>query len=88
MNAARPDRVHEARDPLRFSAREQTSMTSPMCQRVTDTVHKACEEQSREVITNFPDQHVNDVVELVFDMMLHSEFEVAGRSIELHTNPF
>ena len=29
INAARPERVHEARD-LRFSARDQTSVTSPM----------------------------------------------------------
>ena len=47
---------------------------------------KACEEQS-VVIMNTPGQNVNDVAELVFDMMLHSELEAAGRSIELYTSP-
>ena len=43
-----------------------------------DTDLKACEGQS-VVIMNTPGQNVNDVAELVFDMMLHGEFEVAGR---------
>ena len=50
-----------------------------------DTNLKACEEQSMDHKRS--GQNVNDVAELVFGMMLHSEFEVAGRSIELHTNP-
>ena len=35
INAARPEGVHEAEMLMRFSVREQTSVTSPMCQRVT-----------------------------------------------------
>ena len=34
---------------------------------------------------NTPGQNVNDFAELLFDMMFHSEFEVTGRSIALHT---
>ena len=36
----------------------------------------ACEEKS-----NTPDQNVNVIAELVFDMMLHSELEVTGRNV-------
>ena len=46
---------------------------------------KACEEQS-VVNMNTPGQNVNEFAELVFDMMFHSEFEVAGRSA-IYTNP-
>ena len=47
----------------------------------TDLKACACEEQS-VVIMNTPDQNVNVITELVFDMMLHSELEVTGRSID------
>ena len=36
---------------------------------------------------NTPDQNVKAIAELVFDMMLHSGFEVAGRRCALYTNP-
>ena len=35
INAARQERVHAGERCLRFSAREQTSITTPMYQRVT-----------------------------------------------------
>ena len=39
------------------------------------------------VIMNTPGQNVNAVAELVFDMMMNSEFEVAGRSSAFCTIP-
>ena len=51
-----------------------------------DTDPKACEEKS-VVIMNTPGQNVNAVAELVFDMMLHSKLEVAGRRCAFHTIP-
>ena len=47
---------------------------------------KTWREQS-VVIMNTPDQHVNAVAEHVFDKMLHSEFEVAGRRCAFYTIP-
>ena len=38
-------------------------------------------------IMNTPGQNVNDVAELVFDMMFHSEFEVTGRKCAFHATP-
>ena len=44
---------------------------------------KACSREEKSVvIMNTPDQNVNVIAELVFDMMLHSEYEVTGRSID------
>ena len=47
---------------------------------------KTCGEQS-VVIINTPGQNVNAVAELVFDMMLRTGFEVAGRRCAFYTNP-
>ena len=47
---------------------------------------KTCREQS-VVIMNTLGQNVNAVAELDLDMMLHSEFEVAGRRCAFHTIP-
>ena len=47
----------------------------------TDLKACACEERS-VVIMNTPDQNVNVIAELVFDVMLHSELEVNGRNID------
>ena len=41
----------------------------------------ACEEKSVVIITTL-DQNLNAVAEIVFDKMLHSEFEVTGRSVD------
>ena len=44
---------------------------------------KACaSEEKSVVIMNTPDQNANVIAELVFDMMLHSELGVTGRSID------
>ena len=51
-----------------------------------DTDLKTCQEQS-VVIMNTLGQNVNDVAELVFGMMFHSEFEVARRSSAFYTIP-
>ena len=72
INAARPGRVHEARDAC-----------GSQC---ANTDLKACEDKS-VVIMSTLDQNVNAVAELVSDMMLHSGFEVAGRRCACHTNP-
>ena len=47
----------------------------------TDLKARACEEKS-VVILNTCCLHVNTIAELVFDMMLHTELEVTGRSID------
>ena len=73
INVARPERGERC---LRFSVREQTSATSLMYQRVTTLT--AGEEQSVVIMLTLG-QSVDDVAELVFDMMFHSEFEVVGR---------
>ena len=49
----------------------------------TDLNPCTCEDKS-VVIMNTPGQNVNAGAELVFDMMLKSEFEVTGRSIEFY----
>ena len=82
INAARPERVHELEV---LSAMTDVCYLSDVRAR-DNTDLKTCDEQS-VVIMNTPEQNVNAVAEVVFDMMLHSEFEVTGRSIELHTIP-
>ena len=69
INAARPARVHGGRDAW-DSQRDNTGQ-------------KACACGGKSVvITNTRDQNVNVIAELVFDMMLHSELDVIGRSID------
>ena len=47
----------------------------------TDVKARACEEKS-VVIMNTNCLHVNTIAKFVFDMMLHSELEVTGRSFD------
>ena len=68
INAARPERVHEARDAEVLTARTDFYYVPVR----DDTDQKACEGQS-VVIMNTPGQNVNDFAELVFDMVSHSE---------------
>ena len=68
--AGHADQRCEPREGCKDSQRDNTNLKA--C---------ACEEKS-VVIMNTPDQNVNVIAELVFDMMLHSELEVTGRSID------
>ena len=71
---------------LRFSVRDQTSGTFSDVQARDNTDLKACEEQS-VVIMKTPGRNVNAGAELVFDMMLNSEFEAAGKGSAFYTIP-
>ena len=84
-NAARPERVHEAETLEVLSARADFGYLSDVPAR-DNTDLKACEESS-VVTMHTPEQNVNAVAELVFDMMMTSEFEVAGRSSVFYTMP-
>ena len=72
---------------LRFSVREQTPVASPMCQRVTTLTWRLVE--SSPCWSWTPPARASTLSSSSsFYMMLHSEFEVAGRSIEFYTVPF
>ena len=80
-----PEEVLEAEMIEVLRARTDYCYLSEVPARDNTDLQICCEQSV--VMMNTPGQNVNAVAELVFDMMLHSGFEVAGRRCAFYTSP-